>query len=102
MPIEPRSEEADGEVRYSGGDGSSPEKAVVVHAPDKPTGIRAEYLWIGDRFGTRGIDYDHTSKDLVFGQEGHVYDVHHLTIAFGLGGEVEVWFDISGWFYDGL
>ncbi len=88
-------------VKYTGGDGSSPEKAVVVHAPNRPTGIKGEYLWLEDRFGTLGYDYEHDGKDLVF-KDGRVYDVHDLTIAFGLGGEVEVWFDISLWFWDGL
>ena len=90
------------DVRYTGGDGSSPEEAIIVHAPDKPSGIRAEYLWIADRYGTRDIDYELMSKDLVFGEDGRVYDVHDLTIAFGLGGEVQVWFDTTLWFFDGF
>ena len=97
MPTDP-----DSSVSYAGGDGSSPEEAVVVYAPNKPAGIRAEYAWLGDHFGTRGIDFDLDGKDLVFGKDGRVFDVHDLTIAFGLGGEVEVWFDVTGWFFDGL
>lgn len=85
-------------TRYSGGDGSSSEEAVIVHAPNKSAGILAEYSWLEDRFGVEGKDYDHVSKDLVF-KDGHVYDVHDLKVGGFFGDEVEVWFDTTAWFY---
>ncbi|MBN2019918.1 MAG: hypothetical protein JW749_06815 [Sedimentisphaerales bacterium] len=33
-------------VSYEGGDGSSIENAVIIKAPNKLTGIRAEYDWM--------------------------------------------------------
>lgn len=92
------------DARYSGGDGSSPEEAVVIRAPDKPTGIRAEYLWLEDRFGTRGEDWTHRSQDLAFHDELGPMDAHFIAVNRESPYRpdiVQVWFALEDWFYDG-
>jgi len=92
------------DIHYSGGDGSSPEEAVVVHAPNKPAGIRAEYLWLEHRFGTRGEDWSHFSQDLVFHDEFGPMDAHMIRV-HGKGQRkwypVQIWFATGDWFWDG-
>ena len=87
--------------RYSGGDGSSIEKAVVVHAPDRPSGIWAEYAWLEARFGERDVDWSCEGKTLVFADDipFDVIDVQIGDDPFAEITEVTVWFDTSLWFW---
>ena len=81
------------EVGYSftGGDGSTLNAAVIVHARDEAAGIRAEYAWIkehwpGSRRGKQGL----------ITKNNRLYDA--LTITDTAGQERTVYFDITEYF----
>jgi hypothetical protein len=76
---------------FSGGDGSSPEKAVIVHARSESVGIRAEYEWIRQHWpGSR------RGKQALLGKNNRFYD--SLTITDSAGQERTVYFDITEYF----
>ena len=76
---------------FSGGDGSTLNAAVVVHAKREEAGIHAEYAWIkehwpGSRRGKQGLL---TKND-------RIYDV--LTFTDSAGQERTLYFDITEYF----
>jgi hypothetical protein len=76
---------------FSGGDGSSPETAVVVHARSESLGIRAEYEWLAEHWpGSR------RGKQTLLGKNNRFYD--SLTITDSSGRERTVFFDITEYF----
>ena len=85
--------------RYSGGDGSSIEKAVVVHAPDRPSGIWAEYAWLEARFGERDVDWSCERQTLVFADDIPFDVIDVLVYAENPFDAVSVHFDTSPWFW---
>jgi len=42
---------------YTGGDGSSTTRAVIINARTTNLGVLAEYLWIEKRYGKRDQDW---------------------------------------------
>jgi hypothetical protein len=76
---------------FGGGDGSSCEQAVVVHARGEMAGVRAEYDWLGAKFP----GYARRSQSL-----SHCGDkpADILEIRTADGRTVEVYFDISEYF----
>jgi hypothetical protein len=76
---------------FSGGDGSTLNAAVIVHARDETVGIRAEYAWIkehwpGSRRGKQGL----------ITKNNKLYDA--LTITDTAGQERTLYFDITEYF----
>ena len=79
-------------INYTGGDGSSCAAAVVIHgAANTPEGIGAENVWILWRYPGA----QKTGQSLVQ-EDGGLFDLIEVTTAEGE--EVEVCFDISGFF----
>jgi hypothetical protein len=77
-----------GAATYSGGDGSSIEKAVIVNAANESQGLTAEYVWLGDHYpGLR------SSNEHLIGQKGHSYD--QFDIVTKEGQNRSVYFDIT-------
>jgi hypothetical protein len=79
-------------ITYSGGDGSSCERVVVISgAKNERAGIAAEYSWVRAHFP----GYRRTQQDL--SQCGDKpADILHLED--GAGHKADVYFDISGFF----
>jgi hypothetical protein len=76
---------------FSGGDGSSPETAVIVHARSESVGVRAEYEWIREHWpGSR------RGKQALLGKNNRFYD--SLTITDSAGQVRTVYFDITEYF----
>jgi len=65
-------------VHFTGGDGSSPEKAIVIHEAKQDTGVFSEfdYLW------ARYPGYQHISQDFAR-DKGKVYSVRTFFDAEG-------------------
>jgi hypothetical protein len=72
-------------------DGSSFEKAIVIHETSETPGVRAEYQWIRDH----EPGYSSTKQSLSM-YKGKSYDVLHIKNGDGL--EKDVYFDISNFF----
>lgn len=84
---------ATAEVRFSGGDGSSAAKAIVIEgANDETEGVASEYDWIAKN-----------RPEAVFLQQkllqenGKVFD---LMILQSAGAKEEIYFDITAFFSD--
>lgn len=79
-------------ITYGGGDGTSVEKAVVIHgAPNSASGVRAESLWVR-RHHPR---WRKTRQSLVRG-EGKLYD--RIDYKTASGETRALYFDISEFF----
>lgn len=78
-------------IRFTGGDGSSVEKAVVIRGATESTGIRAEYLWLDAHFPEWKL---HDQSTLNRGKQ--IYDVMNFTMPDG--SHHTAYFDISGFF----
>ena len=82
-------------VRYSGGQGTSMEDAVVIYADSSMVGVPAEYEYIAERHGRRGIDWEMESQTLMTHGEKH-FDRLHIKLADR--SIVTYYFDISSFF----
>lgn len=80
--------------RYSGGDGTSFKKAIIIKASNSNDGIRAEYEYLDEKYGRRGFGYQVVSQALSYNNK-KPYDV--LTIKVK-GKEMKYYFDISSFF----
>jgi hypothetical protein len=82
-------------VTYGGGDGSAPDKAVVIQgASDERAGVHAEYEWIATNYpGAKKLGQSLVS----FG--GKLHDV--IVIKTSSDQEKKLYFDISGFFGKG-
>jgi hypothetical protein len=89
-------EESDGIV-YAGGDGSSPEEAVLIKdAPSHTAGVRAESAYISRKFGERGQDWELKEQSLTQKEDGRQID--KMTIETTAGDVETIYFDVSGFF----
>jgi hypothetical protein len=80
-----------GAATYSGGDGSSLENAVVVHAPSESVGVAASYKWIRDHLpGSR------VTKQGLVTNGGRAYD--SMEVVTESGEKRTIYFDISEYF----
>jgi hypothetical protein len=80
-------------VTFEGGTGETCELAVVLRgARGAMRGIPAEYRYLTQRLGQRGVDWQLVEQRL-FEVDGKHYD--HFRLALKDGREVEVYFDIS-------
>jgi hypothetical protein len=77
-----------GAVTYSGGDGSSIEKAVVVNAANENQAMTAEYVWLADQYP--GF---HRGDEHLLAENGHSYD--QFDIVTKEGQKRAVYFDIT-------
>ncbi len=80
---------------YSGGDGRDLKAAVVVHADTSILGIPAEYAYISDIHGERGVDWDLKLQSLL-----HENDISYdaIEIETAKGDCLTYYFDISQFF----
>lgn len=78
-------------VHFSGGDGSSLEKAVVVLGATEPTGVDAEYAWLHGHFP----GYGQVRQGFIQGDKS-VYD--RLDFETPDGVQHTVYFDIGDFF----
>jgi hypothetical protein len=80
---------------YTGGDGSSREKAVIINTTASAIGISAEYQWITSRYGPQGQAWTRTCQSLVpMGEKA--YD--ELIIQLKDGSEQTIYFEISAFY----
>jgi len=81
---------------YSGGDGTSPEEAVVINATSSLVGVRAEYDWIEKKYGKRDVDWTMSMQSHGTGENGIIWDSISIRLADGTG--VNLYFDISSYY----
>ena len=90
-----RSETAGDHAIYGGGDGSSMDTAVVIHASSTRVGIHAECAYVALRHGQSGRDWTPESQSLL-AQDGRHFDVVNIKTRDGC--VVSYYFDISSFF----
>jgi len=91
LPLFAAEPQQDPGYSFSGGDGSTLDAAVIVHASDETVGIRAEYAWIKEHWsGSR------PGKQGLVTQNNRLYDA--LTITDKAGQERTLYFDITEYF----
>jgi hypothetical protein len=78
-------------VAYSGGDGSTIDKAVLIHATGERIGVRAEYAWLMQKYP----GYKRISQSLKT-PGAKAYDL--IEIQTNDGRSMNVYFDISEFF----
>lgn len=84
-------------VEYAGGDGSSPEEAVLIKgAPSHTTGVRAESTYISRQFGKQGQDWQLKEQSLTESADGRKID--KMTIETAAGDVETIYFDVSDFF----
>jgi hypothetical protein len=82
---------ADNRISFRGGDGSSFESAIIIHAPDNASGVRAEYDYIKRRYpGYRFVG------QALANRSGKVYDI--MTFFSADGKKRVLYFDITQFF----
>jgi hypothetical protein len=81
-----------GPVQFAGGDGSSPESAVVIRgAKHEKEGIAAEHRYLSQNFGSWFL-----KRQMLLNQKGRVYDRMEFTDQNGK--QRAVFFDITDFF----
>jgi len=79
-------------VTYGGGDGTSPEQAVIIQGTtDEQAGVRSEYAWIRQYYP--GAKIQGQSLNMI---KGKAHDVFSIKTASGEA--KKLYFDISGFF----
>ena len=81
-------------VTFSGGDGSSYEKAIIVKAKNSTDGIGAEYKYLDQKYGRRGVDWQMIQQSLSY-KNNKPFDV--LKIKYK-GKVLNIYFEISSFF----
>ena len=82
-------------VRYSGGDGSSIEEAVKIHADSSMIGIGAERAYISKKLGRDHVDWELEIQALI-DEEDSYYD--SMKVKTKDGEILTYYFDISAFF----
>jgi hypothetical protein len=77
---------------YSGGDGSTIDKAVVINVESTSIGIPAEYEYISKLYGQQNVGWTVIRQSLMVHDVNH-YDV--LLIKLSNGDEKSIYFDIT-------
>ena len=81
---------------YSQNEGTSFDDAILIDDVDTHMeGIRAEKLWIANRYGVQNVDWFQVQQQLRF-KNGRPYDI--LTIEFPDGDREDIYFDITVFF----
>jgi hypothetical protein len=78
-------------VSFTGGDGSSIEKAVIIKAPSEFVGVRAEYNWIRNNHPDWKLE-----KQSALNSGGKVYD--KMDFRTPDGQHMTLYFDITDFF----
>ena len=81
---------------YSGGDGNSPQDAVVVNAPSSSIGVLLEYKYIQKQCGEKDVDWRIESQSLLDSAGGKPYDL--MAVRLKDGTTREFYFDISSFY----
>jgi hypothetical protein len=76
---------------FSGGDGSSTEKAVIIMAPNEKAGVGAEYVWIENKYPNWKL-----KMQSLMNVGGKFYD--RMDIQSPQGQSLSLYFDISAFF----
>lgn len=79
---------------FSGGDGSSYEKAIIIEAKNSTNGIAAEYKYLNQKYGRRGVDWQMIQQSLSYNKK-KPFDV--LKIKYKEK-EINIYFEISSFF----
>jgi len=80
------------DITFTGGDGSSFDKAIIINgAKGEDDGVASEYQWI--RHNKAGY---RPGGQALFNKNGHAYDV--LSIKLGKGDKQDIYFDITQYF----
>jgi hypothetical protein len=82
-------------VSYSGGDGSSFAKAIVIKAPDEVSGLNAEYTYISIHYGR----YEKVIQGLSLMKE-RTFDI--ITFKTSDGKKHTLYFDITDFYGKGF
>ena len=85
------------EAKYSGGDGSRREEAIVIEAATHRVGVASEYAYIEKQLGPRGVAWD-LDMQMSIKEEGRQYDF--VTVTRKGADDEAYWFDITD-FYPG-
>jgi hypothetical protein len=80
---------------FTGGDGSSRDRAVVVNSKLTSMGIPAEYGWIHAHYGTPGGDWIHKGQSLI---ETGEKKLDEIVIELRDGSQRAIYFDVSSFF----
>ena len=75
----------------AGADGSSFEKAIIIHAADEGSGVKAEYAWIREH-----IPGGMPAGQALLNHGSKIYDLIHVKLQDG--SMRDVYFDITGFF----
>ena len=78
-------------ITFSGGDGSTFGKAVVIHGATEESGVHAEYEYIEKHHPGY-----HRGEQALRGHQQHMYDVLNFTTADGK--KMTIYFDITEFF----
>jgi len=82
---------------YAGGEGSSPEEAVLIkNAPSHVAGVRAESAYISRQFGERGHDWKLKEQSLTEREDRRRID--KMTIETAARNVETIYFDVSDFF----
>jgi len=81
---------------YLGGNGSSVGKAVVINTTSGLVGVRAEYDWIENHYGKRGVDWTLGIQSHGTDENGGTWDFFDIQLKDGT--EVSLTFDISSFY----
>jgi hypothetical protein len=85
-------------IRLAGGSGDSQKDAIIIqNAENHRAGVAAEYRYLRQRFGERGVHWRLVVQALVTGDK----PVDRLTIELADGTQKDVFFDISEFFGKG-
>ena len=84
---------SNGGLSYSGGDGSSIDNPVVIHAKTSAMGVPAEYAYVEKKYGKRDEAWKLKIQYLLKSNSGR--DVDLLVVELQNGNEVKIHFDIS-------
>jgi hypothetical protein len=81
-------------VTFSGGDGSSFNKAIIIKAKNSTDGIAAEYKYVSKKYGRRGVDWKMIQQSLSYNKK-KPYDILKINYKEK---EINIYFDISSFF----
>ncbi len=89
----------EGKVQFEGGNGLSLEKAIEIKgARNTDEGIAAENIWIMERHGERGIDWNKLGQSLDFSEDNRrQFDIIDIEI-ISTGEKIGYFFDITSFF----
>ena len=79
------------QAKYSGGDGSTRETAIVISAANEKEGVGAEYAWLKDNLPGAKLEKTGLSDD-----GAKIYDT--MVVALPNGEQRTIYFDITSYF----